>query len=316
MKIVSSILPSASIQGEIQGKFPEIEFQFFKGMNKAGNAFFDAEIFITYGEDLTEEHIKMTKNLKWIMVMSAGMDKMPLAACHEKGIIITNARGVHKIPMAEFTLGAMLQHVKQTRMLLQNEREQEWDRKLLMEELYGKTVLILGVGAIGGEIARLSKAFGMTTIGINRSGSAVPFIDEIEKIDRLSEVLPRADFIVSVLPSTDETRDILTYEHFLNMKETAVFINIGRGDLVKEEILLKVLKEKEIAHAFLDVFEREPLPKNHPFWQMENVTVSPHLSSITRNYLPRAFEIFEGNLHTYIRKGTNFINLINLTRGY
>lgn len=316
MKVVSSILPTESIRRIVQGKFPELEFQFFKGMKNVGSSLWDAEIFITYGEDLNVEHIEKAHKLKWIMVMSAGLEKMPLEACREKGILITNARGVHKIPMAEFTLGLLLQHVKQTKLLLQSEREEEWNRRIPMDELHGKTILILGVGAIGGEIARLAKAFGMNTLGMNRSGSSAEFIDELYQMANLEKVVTRADFIVSVLPSTSETRYILTLEHFQRMKKSAVLINIGRGDLVKEEVLLQALKEKEIAHVYLDVFQEEPLPKGHPFWQMDHVTVTPHLSSITENYLPRAFEIFEENLHTYIKKGNKFINMINLSRGY
>lgn len=316
MHIVSSIYPSESLQNRMKTKFPEAEFHFFKGMKNVGKSFWEAEVFITYGEDLTEEHIRKAKHLKWIMVMSAGLEKMPLSACAEKGIIVTNARGVHKIPMAEYTLGTMLQYVKQTKTLLEREAEENWDRKVPMNELCDKAILILGVGAIGGEIARLAKAFRMKTIGVNRSGISVEYVDELHKMDKISQILPRVDFIVSVLPSTSETICFLTKEHFQLMKNTAVFINIGRGDLVKEEVLLKALQEKEIAHAFLDVFETEPLPNGHPFWKMENVTVTPHLSSITKNYLPRSFEIFEQNLHTYIKKGNQYINQINLTRGY
>ncbi|MDF1508141.1 D-2-hydroxyacid dehydrogenase [Robertmurraya sp. DFI.2.37] len=316
MKVVSSILPDESIQEMIRAKFPNVQFEFYKGMKHAQTSFQDAEIFITYGEDLTEEDITKAQNLNWIMVMSAGLDKMPLAACHKKGIIITNARGVHKIPMAEYALGMMLQYVKQARVLWSNEQEEKWERRVPMEELCGKTILILGVGAIGGEIARLAKAFRMNTIGVNRTGNPVEFVDELCQLDDISTVVGKADFIVSVLPSTPETTHLLTYEHFKLMKNTSVFINIGRGDLVEEDTLFEVMKNKEIAHLFLDVFAVEPLPEGHPFWQMEQVTVTPHLSSLTKNYLPRSFEIFEKNLHTYNNKGNNMINQIDLTRGY
>lgn len=316
MKIVSSLLPEQALQEAIQEKFPEIQFHFFKGMKNAFESFQEAEVFITYGEDLTEELIHSARNLKWIMVMSAGLEKMPLAACEEKGILVTNARGVHKIPMAEFTLGSMLQYVKQSKLISAREAEENWDRRIPMAELCGKTILILGVGAIGGEIARLAKAFRMNTIGVNRSGTPVDYVDELYRMKEVPNLIEKADFVVSVLPSTNETAHFLTYEHFKAMKNTAVFINIGRGDLVKNETLLKALENNEIAHAYLDVFEQEPLPEGHPFWKMENVTVTPHLSSITKNYLPRAFEIFEQNLHTYNKKGGKFLNRIDLSRGY
>ena len=316
MRIVSSVFPKEIIQEEIKSEFPEIQFEFYKGMKDAEKAFYECEVFLTYGDDLTVNHIQKNNHLKWIMQMSAGLEKLPLKAIEEKGIMITNARGIHKIPMAEYTLGTMLQWVKQTRALLENEQEENWDRKIRMEELFEKTVLILGVGAIGGEIARLAKAFRMKTIGVNRSGKGVGNIDELYLTEQMMDALPKADFIVSILPSTPETKHLLTKDHFVAMKNTAVFINIGRGDLVDESLLLHALEKNEIAHAFLDVFEKEPLVKDHPFWKMKNVTVTPHLSSVTQNYLPRALEIFKHNLNTYLNKTGDYMNVIDLKKGY
>ena len=316
MRIVSSVFPKEIIQEEIKSEFPEIQFEFYKGMKDAEKAFYECEVFLTYGDDLTDNHIQKNNHLKWIMQMSAGLEKLPLKAIEEKGIMITNARGIHKIPMAEYTLGTMLQWVKQTRALLENEQEENWDRKIRMEELFEKTVLILGVGAIGGEIARLAKAFRMKTIGVNRSGKGVENIDELYLTEQMMDALPKADFIVSILPSTPKTKHLLTKDHFVAMKNTAVFINIGRGDLVDESLLLHALEKNEIAHAFLDVFEKEPLVKDHPFWKMKNVTVTPHLSSVTQNYLPRAFEIFKHNLNTYLNKTGDYMNVIDLKKGY
>jgi phosphoglycerate dehydrogenase-like enzyme len=156
----------------------------------------------------------------------------------------------------------------------------------------------------------------MKTIGVNRSGNGVGNIDELYLTEQMMDALPKADFIVSILPSTPETKHLLTKDHFVAMKNTAVFINIGRGDLVDESLLLHALEKNEIAHAFLDVFEKEPLVKDHPFWKMKNVTVTPHLSSVTQNYLPRALEIFKHNLNTYLNKTGDYMNIIDLKKGY
>lgn len=314
MKIYSSILPAEALQEDVKKEFPQVSFEFHKGINE--ELFLNAEIFLTYGEDLTEELIYKADKLKWIMVMSAGLDRMPFEACKKRGILVTNVRGIHKIPMAEFTIGMMLQHVKQMRSLWTNEQAKAWERKLPMGELYGKTLLILGIGAIGGEVARLAKAFNMKTIGVNRSGREAEWADEIYTMDNYQEAMPEADFIVSVMPSTNETKHFLDASDFEIMKDTAVFINIGRGDLVKDEVLIVALQEKKIAHAYLDVFYQEPLKESHPFWMMENVTVTPHISSLTKNYLPRSFEIFKHNLHTYIKNGSGYLNVIDMDRGY
>lgn len=314
LNIYSAILPAESLQADVKRMYPQINFEFHKGIKE--DLFLEAEVFLTYGEDLTEELICRANKLKWIMVMSAGLDRMPFEACKQRGILVTNVRGIHKIPMAEFTLGMMLQHVKQMRTLWENEKNEAWERKLPMGELYGKTLLILGIGAIGGEVARLAKAFNMKTIGVNRSGAETEWADQVYTMDSFKEALPEADFIVSVLPSTNETKHFLKGEHFELMKDTAVFINIGRGDLVKDEVLLTAMQEKRIAHAYLDVFYREPLRDGHPFWKMDNVTVTPHISSLTKNYMPRSFEIFKQNLNTYIQNGTDYKNVIDLDRGY
>lgn len=314
MKIYSSILPAETLQEDVKKEFPQVSFEFHKGIKE--ELFLNAEIFLTYGEDLTEELIYKADKLKWIMVMSAGLDRMPFEACKKRGILVTNVRGIHKIPMAEFTIGMMLQHVKQMRSLWTNEQTKAWERKLPMGELYGKTLLILGIGAIGGEVARLAKAFNMKTIGVNRSGRESKWADEIYTMDNYREAMPEADFIVSVMPSTNETKHFLNASDFEIMKDTAVFINIGRGDLVKDEVLTAALQEKKIAHAYLDVFYEEPMKESHPFWTMDNVTVTPHISSLTKNYLPRSFEIFKHNLHTYIKNGSDYLNVIDMDRGY
>ncbi|ESU32363.1 hypothetical protein G3A_11645 [Bacillus sp. 17376] len=314
MKIYSSILPAETLQEDVKKEFPQVSFEFHKGIKE--ELFLHAEIFLTYGEDLTEELIFKADKLKWIMVMSAGLDRMPFEACKKRGILVTNVRGIHKIPMAEFTIGMMLQHVKQMRSLWTNEQAKAWERKLPMGELYGKTLLILGIGTIGGEVARLAKAFNMKTIGVNRSGREAEWADEIFTMDNYREAMPEADFIVSVMPSTNETRHFLDASDFEIMKDTAVFINIGRGDLVKDDVLTAALQEKKIAHAYLDVFYEEPLIESHPFWTMENVTVTPHISSLTKNYLTRSFEIFKHNLHTYNKNSSDYLNVIDMDRGY
>lgn len=316
MLIITTFLPPEKIRMATEAAFPTIQFEFYKDINQADASFFEAEVLLTYGEDLTEELIRQTTKLKWIMVVSAGLEKMPLKACQEKGIIVTNARGIHKIPMAEFTIGVMLQYVKQAKVLWHNNQISDWQRRLPMAELHGQSVLIIGVGAIGGEIARLAKAFQMTTLGVNTSGKMVENVDSIFKIEQLEQALSLADFVVNILPSTKKTKHLLKDRHFDAMKESAVFINIGRGDVVEEAVLLEALQQKKFAHAFLDVFYNEPLDKQHPFWTMENVSVTPHISSLTKKYLPRSFEIFFKNLHSYLNNEDKYINRVDLERGY
>jgi phosphoglycerate dehydrogenase-like enzyme len=314
------VLTSADIKKDIQeqliDKYPEVEFRFRKDIKEAEEELPEAEILVTLGEDLTEEHIYQAEKLSWIMVISAGMDEMPFQAIAEKNILVTNARGIHAVPMAEYTIHMMLHSARQTTVVQEQERRKEWDRSPVMMELHGKTIVIVGAGAIGSEIARLANAFHMKTIGINRSGRMVEPFDETASIDNLYKELPKADFVVSVLPKMASTDRLFSTRTFSAMKKSAVFINIGRGNVVDEEAVLRSLNRGAFHHAILDVFNKEPLPSDHPFWEHEKVTVTPHLSGISPQYQPRAMGIFEENLRTYLSDEGEYINQVDPSKGY
>ncbi|HEY9577959.1 MAG TPA: D-2-hydroxyacid dehydrogenase, partial [Pseudobacillus sp.] len=241
MKIVFTFRPPRTWQDQLSTAFPEERFSYYKSIDEAGDLP-EAEVIVTFGDDLTKEHINNCPKLKWIMVASAGMEKMPLESIQERDILVTNARGIHKIPMAEFAMGYMLNHVKRFPELLDLQKEKTWNKRLLIGELADKHLLVLGTGAIGTEIARLARAFRMKTTGVNRSGHKSDQFDQSYTLDKLSMLLPEADFVVSILPSTGETKWLLKKEHFEAMKETAAFINMGRGDLIEEEILMNALE--------------------------------------------------------------------------
>ncbi|MDX5473913.1 MAG: D-2-hydroxyacid dehydrogenase [Bacillaceae bacterium] len=318
MLVVSTFLiREEKLVTSLKNKFPNVTFEFYKSIKEVpDSSISSAEVILTYGTDLTTEHIEKASYLKWVMVASAGVEKLPFDALKERNIFVTNAKGIHGLPMAEYTIAMILQVTKSVKMLLKNEEEEEWNRRVPTTELNGKTITILGAGAIGKEIAKLAQAFQIKTVGVNRSGESVDYFDEIYKMSDLEVALLNGDYIVSVLPSTDETKYILNSDHFNIMKESAIFVNIGRGDVVKENVLIDALHHNQIYHAVLDVFETEPLPKGHPFWKMDNVTLTPHISSITQNYQPRAIDIFIVNLSSYINQVNNYKNLIDVERGY
>ncbi|GGE45595.1 2-hydroxyacid dehydrogenase [Pullulanibacillus camelliae] len=316
MKVVSTANLQKGLQEHLLSTFSEIDFLFYANIEAADEALFSADILITYGEDLTEAHIEQAEQLKWIMVISAGLEKMPLALIKKKGIMVTNARGIHKIPMAEYTIGAMLQFVKNMRQWSENQSHHQWNKAIPTGELAGKTVTIIGPGAIGQEIARLGAAFRMKSLGVSRSGQPLEHFDQIYSIDEIEQALPDADFVVAILPQTEQTEGLIKERHFALMSEQAIFINIGRGKTVVQDDLLKALQSGMIRGAVLDVFEEEPLDQSHPFWEMDNVIVTPHVSSATSEYQPRSITIFEHNLKVYLSGENNFINAIDLDRGY
>lgn len=313
MEVFFTFIPKEHQQQQLIAEFPDVEFYFeHKGKSRLPTA----DIVVTFGEDLSDEDIQQAKKLKWIMVASAGVEKMPHAAILEKGIVVSNVRGIHKTPMTESVLAHLLALKRSLPFIYEQQRKEEWSRKSGSTELSGSTALIMGPGAIGAEIGRLLQAFGVHTIGCNRSGKSADAMEEMVAFGQLIDVLPKVDVVISVLPSTKETKHMLTPEHFGAMKNEAIFMNFGRGDLVEEKVLIEALEKEEIAYAVLDVFEQEPLPKAHPFWSMPNVVVSPHVSSHSEKYVERALEVFVANLKKWIAEDPHPSNLVNMERGY
>lgn len=313
MEILFTFVPREDQQERVKKAFPEVEFYF---LNRDKTRLSSANIIVTYGEDLTAEDIKSAEKVEWIMVASAGIEKLPHKAIEERGITVSNVKGIHKTPMAESVLAHLLALKRTLPEIYQNQQKHLWNKKMSSSELNGTTALILGPGAIGSEIGRLLQAFGVNTIGCNRSGNQAPNMDEMISLDKILDKLPLADYVISVLPSTQETQQLLGKEHFNAMKQTAIFMNFGRGDLFAETVLLKALQQKEIAFAVLDVFEQEPLPEDHLFWSMNRVVVSPHISSKSGKYVDRTLDIFIPNLKKWLADRSVPTNLVDMEKGY
>ncbi|NJP37790.1 D-2-hydroxyacid dehydrogenase [Alkalicoccus luteus] len=316
MKIVSSGNIHLDITLNLEKRFNEHDFCWHENMSQAEADLKDADVFITYGEDMEPHHIETASRLKWIMIVSAGMDEMPFQEVAAKNILVTNAKGIHAVPMAEYSMHMMLHTARKTPVVQAQEKEHRWSREPVMNELYGASLLIAGAGAIGSRTAELAKAFGMHVTGINRSGGESPYFDRLLDVSRLPEALEDADYVISILPKTEETTNFFSMDQFRQMKQSGVFINIGRGNAVHEQDIITALDEGEFSHACLDVFNEEPLPEDHPFWAHPSITVTPHLSGISPMYQPRAMEIFEKNLTVFLSGKGEYINQVDPVRGY
>ncbi|WP_342471901.1 NAD(P)-dependent oxidoreductase [Metasolibacillus sp. FSL H7-0170] len=314
MHVYFTFEPREDLQKPLVAEFPEVNFVFDAKLREEQLA--EADIVVTYGEDLTAANIALANKLQWIFVASAGVEKMPAQAIAERGIFVSNVRGIHKKPMTESVLAHILALKRGLPFIYEQQKKGEWNKKTSLSELNGSTALIIGPGAIGAEIGRILQAFGVHTIGCNRSGKSIESMDETYAILDLKAHLQKADIVISMLPSTEETKHLLTYEHFELMKENAIFMNFGRGNVVKEAELVRVLQNKLIGHAVLDVFEVEPLPKDSELWKLDNVTISPHFSSHSSRYVERALEIFEPSLKKWLQGERNLENKIDLLRGY
>ena len=255
--------------------------------------------------------------LKWIQLTSAGADRLLNSGFVEDGITVTTVSGLHATPIGEFIIGAMLQWAKGAPRTMRAQLKHEWVR-FAPTELHGKTVGIVGIGHIGAEAGRLAKAFGCRVIATRRSATAVtsePYADEVLPASELDRLLRESDYVVLSMPLTPETRGMIGEAQLRAMKPTACLVNIARGPVVVESALLQALREGWIAGAALDVFDQEPLPAEHPFWEMENVILTPHISGGTEIYNRRATDIFAANLRRYLA-GEPLENVVDPARGY
>ena len=233
-------------------------------------------------------------NLKFIQLTSAGFDRVPMDYVNARDIKIFNARGVYSIPMAEFAVSGVLQLYKQSRFFSQNQKNHKWEKHRGLLELYGKTVCIVGCGSVGDECAKRFTAFGCKVLGIDLTPESNNNFEQIYTLDKLDEILPKADIIILSLPLTDKTRHIINAQRLALLADGAVIVNISRGAIIDTEALIPHLER--LGGAVVDVFEEEPLPEAHPLWDKSNVIVTPHNSFVGESNNQRLFKAIISNL--------------------
>jgi glyoxylate/hydroxypyruvate reductase len=255
--------------------------------------------------------------LRWIQGTSAGMAGY-LATAHlpPKTVTVTTAAGLHGRPLAEFVLLATLYFLKDLPRLQAAQRDRSWARHAV-RELRGLRAAVVGLGAVGREVARSLTDLGVEVVGARRSAGEVapPGVSTLFAVERLHEVLPSIDLLVLAAPATPATRHLVGRRELAAMKEDAILVNIGRGSLIDEPALIEWLRAGRIAGAGLDVFEQEPLPPDNPLWSMPNVLVSPHSASTVVGENERLTELFADNLRRYL-DGRPLRNLFDWDRGY
>jgi glyoxylate/hydroxypyruvate reductase A len=217
--------------------------------------------------------------LRWIQAQTGGVEGWLALPDLPAGIALTCARGTHRVQMSENILGALFHLTKPYAAITIDQRERRWTRRI-SELLAGKTLGILGLGAIGQEVARKAAVLEMRVIGVRRSGASVEGVERVYAPDRANEVLKASDFVLLLLPSTAETRGYMNTARLRVMKPTAYLLNFGRGDLVVDHDLVEAAQAGTIAGAVLDVFTTEPLPSDHPFWVTPGITVLPHIGGL------------------------------------
>lgn len=254
------------------------------------------------------------RRLRWLHLFSAGAESALYPEMLASDVLLTCAKGAHAIPMAEHAIMFMLMLQRHMGQFLRWQREHRWGREWL-HELTGKTLLIVGLGAVGREIARKAKAFDMRVFGTKRNPATVPNVDRVGGPDALRALLPEADFVVVTAPNTTETRGAIGQGELRLMKQDAFLINVSRGAVVDQGALERALHDGWIAGAGLDTVALEPLAADSPLWDMENVFITPHNSAATWNIGQRIVDRFCENLRRFLR-GEPLLNLVDKQAGY
>jgi glyoxylate/hydroxypyruvate reductase A len=252
--------------------------------------------------------------LRWIQSLTAGVEQWLASPDLPPAAVLTCARGTHRVQMPENILGALFLVTKQLGGITLDQRERRWRRRV-NDTLAGKTLGVLGLGAIGRELARKAAALEMRVIGTRRDPAPVPFVAQVHGPDGMEAVLAEADFVVLLLPSTPETRGIVNRKTLSRMKPTAWLLNFGRGDLVVDADLVEAAAARRIGGAVLDVFATEPLPPDSPLWTTEGIVVLPHVGGLHPGRDVIVAELFADNLRRFAA-GEPLREVVDPRRGY
>lgn len=243
-----------------------------------------------YGSVLTELWHDL-ENVRWIHTLAAGVESLPFDLLRRSEVVVTNSRGLYADALGEFAIAAMLWFAKDLRRLVRDQELRRWE-PYTVDRLEGKCAGIIGYGAIGQAVGRRAASLGMHVQAIRRRQEfGEPAIED---------VIASSDYVVVSAPLTPATFRMISAARIASMKSSAVFINVGRGATVDEPALIEALRNRRIRGAALDVFETEPLPPEHPLWELDNVLISPHTADHTADSHERAMRFFIENLRRFM----------------
>ena len=264
---------------------------------------------IATGFSLGEEQIERATNLDLFACVYAGVGHLQLDLFEDHGIAVTNASGVHGPNIAEYVIGAILSHVRRFKQAWRQQQRGSW-QSFPARELNGSTVTVVGLGAIGTSVVDRLEPFGVDILGVRYTPEKGGPTDEVFGFDEIHDALAQTDYLVLACPLTDKTRELIDSDALLTLPTDAVLVNIARGGVVDTDALVSALQANRIGGATLDVTDPEPLPGDHPLWDFENVSITPHNAGHTPDYYERTAEILAGNVDRYRNGNTEFENRV------
>lgn len=312
--------PPQEMAGCIRERWPEMRVVHLPHYDGLTSELPDTDIFV--GFSLRPEQFSRARKLQWLHSTAAGVGQLMYPELRASGIEVTNASGVHIVPMAEHILGMLIALARRFPDCFRYQQrarwaQQElWDARVRPRELHGQVLLLIGFGAIGRALAKVVRPIGMRVWAVTRSGEGdAELAEQIFPATRLQEALGEADFAILAAPETPETRGMIGARELACMKPSAYFINVARGALVDEPALIAALERRAIAGAALDVASQEPLPRESPLWRLENAFITPHVSAVSEHLWTRQADLLMENLQRWF-SGKELLNRVDLIRGY
>lgn len=281
-----------------------------------------AEADVAFSSRITRAHLAAAPRLRWIHSPAAGVGAMLFPEMVHSAVVMSNSRGNSSTTIAEHVMAVTLVLLRDLRLAWRRQGEKTWaqnefDAGTSIRTIRGARVLIVGLGSIGLETARLAAAFGARVVGIRRrpDGSAPAGVEAVVAPERLLDELPSADVVVLSAPQTAATLHLIDDRALARMKQDAVLVNVARGKLIDEGALLRALETGRLRGAALDVFEHEPLDPGSPLWDRRDVLITPHVSGFHAGHWPRATQLFADNLRRFVA-GQPLVNLVDKHAGY
>jgi len=278
----------------------------------------EADVLLGY---CTHESLENGEQLRYILNYSAGVDRcVKSGLVHERDFLLTNMQRIYGPGIAEHVIGMMYMLTRKLHIFHDKQRQHEWDRGAVkrtdMWEVQGRTMLVVGLGGIGTEIARRAQALGMRVIATRNSSRKGPeFVDYVGLAHELPALAGQADVVVNATPLTPATQGLFDSEFFRQMKSDAYFINVGRGKSVVTQDLIDALNKGHLGGAALDVQDPEPLPREHPLWSAKNIIITPHISAGSSEQMARFWLLVRENLRRYVN-GERMLNVVDIELGY
>jgi phosphoglycerate dehydrogenase-like enzyme len=312
-------IPDANV-ASLRARFPEHSFVRADSDEQTRACIADADV--AFSSRIEPQHLAAASRLRWIHSPAAGVGSMLFPAMVASPVVMTNSRGISAVTIAEHVVAVTLALFRDLRLAWRRQAEHEWAQDEFnagrsVRTLSGSRALVVGLGAIGSETARLLAAFGAEVTGIRRRVDLPPpsGVRTVHPPAALTEALAASDLVVIAAPNTPETRHLIGVEELARMKQDSVLVNVSRGSLVDERALIDALDRGPLGGAALDVFEREPLPPESPLWTHPRVLVTPHVSGFQRHYWRDATALFADNLRRFTG-GEPLRNVVDKEAGY